>query len=67
MLALATTNKRWCGSAEKRTFVRALEGTYGELQQGLMDWPGSGKSTDWQWKAALNSSISRSLIHSGPI
>ncbi|MEL0114205.1 MAG: cupin domain-containing protein [Rickettsiales bacterium] len=39
--------ERW---QKKRTFVRALEGTYGELQQGLMDQPRIYKSTDWQWK-----------------
>ena len=39
--------ERW---QKKRTFVRALEGTYGELQQGLMDQPRVYKSTDWQWK-----------------
>ena len=39
--------ERW---QRKRTFVRALEGTYGELQQGLMDQPRIYKSTDWQWK-----------------
>jgi len=30
--------------------VRALEGTYGELQQGLMDQPRIYKSKDWAWK-----------------
>ena len=39
--------ERW---QKKRTFVRALEGTYGELQQGLMDQPRIYKSKDWQWK-----------------
>ena len=39
--------ERW---QKKRTFVRALEGTYGELQQGLMDQPRVYKSRDWQWK-----------------
>ena len=39
--------ERW---QRKRTFVRALEGTYGELQQGLMDQPRVYKSTDWAWK-----------------
>ena len=39
--------ERW---QKKRTFVRALEGTYGELQQGLMDQPRVYKSTHWQWK-----------------
>lgn len=39
--------ERW---QKKRTFVRALEGTYGELQEGLMDQPRVYKSRDWQWK-----------------
>ena len=39
--------ERW---QKKRTFVRALEGTYGELQQGLMDQPRIYKSKDWAWK-----------------
>ena len=39
--------ERW---QRKRTFVRALEGTYGELQQGLMEQPRIYKSRDWQWK-----------------
>ena len=39
--------ERW---QRKRTFVRALEGTYGELQQGLMEQPRVYKSRDWQWK-----------------
>lgn len=39
--------ERW---QKKRTFVRALEGTYGELQQGLMDQPRIYKSGDWRWK-----------------
>jgi hypothetical protein len=39
--------ERW---QKKRTFVRALEGTYGELQEGLMEQPRIYKSRDWQWK-----------------
>ncbi|HSR71922.1 MAG TPA: cupin domain-containing protein [Kiloniellales bacterium] len=39
--------ERW---TKKRTFVRALEGTYGELVQELFKQPRIYRSTDWKWK-----------------
>ena len=39
--------ERW---TKKRTFVRALEGTYGELVQELFKQPRVYSSTDWDWK-----------------
>ena len=38
--------ERW---SKKRTFVRALEGTYGKLVRGLLDAPRVYHSTDWKW------------------
>ena len=39
--------ERW---SKKRVFVRALEGTYGELYQDLFSQPRVYKSKDWKWK-----------------
>ena len=39
--------ERW---AKKRTFVRALEGTYGELVKELFNQPRVYHSKDWDWK-----------------
>lgn len=39
--------ERW---TKKRTFVRALEGTYGELVHDLFTQPRVYHTTDWQWK-----------------
>ena len=39
--------ERW---TKKRTFVRALEGTYGELVQELFKQPRVYHSKDWKWK-----------------
>ena len=39
--------ERW---TKKRTFVRALEGTYGELVQELFNQPRVYHSSDWNWK-----------------
>src|SRR5687768_12753263 len=39
--------ERW---TKKRTFVRALEGTYGELYQELYSQPRVYHSKDWNWK-----------------
>ena len=38
--------KRW---TKKRTFVRALEGTYSDLQKGLLDLPRVYSTTDFNW------------------
>jgi mannose-6-phosphate isomerase-like protein (cupin superfamily) len=38
--------ERW---SKKRTFVRALEGTYGKLVRQLFDGPRVFHSTDWKW------------------
>ena len=39
--------ERW---TKKRVFVRALEGTYGELKKELFTQPRVYHSTDWKWK-----------------
>jgi mannose-6-phosphate isomerase-like protein (cupin superfamily) len=39
--------ERW---TKKRTFVRALEGTYGELVRELFNQPRVYSSGDWKWK-----------------
>ena len=39
--------ERW---SKKRTFVRALEGTYGELVHELFNQPRVYRSKDWKWK-----------------
>jgi mannose-6-phosphate isomerase-like protein (cupin superfamily) len=39
--------ERW---TKKRVFVRALEGTYGELVQELFTQPRVYRSKDWKWK-----------------
>jgi Cupin domain len=39
--------ERW---SKKRVFVRALEGTYGELYQDLFTQPRVYRSQDWKWK-----------------
>ena len=38
--------KRW---TKKRTFVRALEGTYSDLQKSLLDLPRVYSTTDFNW------------------
>jgi hypothetical protein len=57
---------RWDLSRErhtkKRTFVRALEGTYGELVAELFKQPRVYPSTDLQWKGGPNT-YSKSLIN----
>ena len=39
--------ERW---TKKRTFVRALEGTYGELVKELFNQPRVYHASDWKWK-----------------
>ena len=39
--------ERW---VKKRTFVRALEGTYGEMKQGVYDQPRVYSIHDFEWK-----------------
>jgi hypothetical protein len=39
--------ERW---VKKRTFVRALEGTYGEMKQGIYDQPRVFSIHDFEWK-----------------
>ncbi|HEY4136333.1 MAG TPA: cupin domain-containing protein [Alphaproteobacteria bacterium] len=39
--------ERW---QKKRTFVRALEGTYGEVYKSLFTQPRVYTTTDWKWK-----------------
>ena len=43
----------WPRFQKKRTFVRALEGTYSHLQQGLLDQPRVFHSTDYKWEGGL--------------
>jgi mannose-6-phosphate isomerase-like protein (cupin superfamily) len=40
----------WARWQKKRTFVRALEGTYGELVRDLFSQPRVYRSNDMQWK-----------------
>jgi len=40
----------WDRWVKKRTFVRALEGTYGEMKQGLYDQKRVYSIHDWKWK-----------------
>lgn len=40
----------WDRWVKKRTFVRALEGTYGEMKQGLYDQQRVYSIHDWKWK-----------------
>tara|TARA_Y100001934_G_scaffold165175_1_gene196619 strand:- start:1114 stop:1713 length:600 start_codon:yes stop_codon:yes gene_type:complete len=51
--SLAGHNKKeivWDRWVKKRTFVRALEGTYGEMQQGLYEEDRVISSSDMMWK-----------------
>ena len=43
-------NQKWDRWAKKRTFVRALEGTYSHLYKTLVDEPRVYSSTDVAWK-----------------
>ncbi len=49
--------ERW---TKKRTFVRALEGTYGELYNELFTQPRVYRSKDLKWKAARRTLARRS-------
>ena len=40
----------WDRWAKKRTFFRALEGTYGEMKQGLYDQKPVFSTNDMEWK-----------------
>jgi len=40
----------WDRWVKKRTFVRALEGTYGEMQSGLYEQPRVVSTADMKWK-----------------
>ncbi|MCH7486115.1 MAG: cupin domain-containing protein [Proteobacteria bacterium] len=42
-------HSKWERWTKKRTFVRALEGTYGNLLQELFDQPRVYSSKDWTW------------------
>jgi quercetin dioxygenase-like cupin family protein len=44
--------ERW---VKKRTFVRALEGTYSDLQSGLLDKPRVYSTNDMEWKGGPQS------------
>jgi len=43
-------NQHWERWAKKRTFVRALEGTYSHLYKSLIDQPRVFSSKDVPWK-----------------
>ena len=47
---LDAENQKWERWAKKRTFVRALEGTYSHLYQSLVDQPRVYSATDVPWK-----------------
>ena len=46
----ASDEGNWERWSKKRVFVRALEGTYGELYQELFSQPRVYPSRDWKWK-----------------
>jgi len=47
---LENENQQWDRWAKKRTFVRALEGTYSHLYESLVNEPRVYSSTDFPWK-----------------
>src|SRR5258708_37544667 len=49
-LEMEKKNQRWERWAKKRTFVRALEGTYSHLYKTLVDEPRVYSSSDVDWK-----------------
>ena len=44
----AADEQVWARWSKKRTFVRALEGTYGELVHELFSQPRACSSKDWK-------------------
>ena len=46
-------HSKWERWTRIRTFVRALEGTYGNLLQELFDQPRVYSSKDWTWGGGL--------------
>jgi mannose-6-phosphate isomerase-like protein (cupin superfamily) len=55
--------ERW---QKKRTFVRALEGTYGEVYKSLFAQPRVYHSTDWKWKGGPQM-YGKALINPGSV
>ncbi len=55
--------ERW---QRKRTFVRALEGTYGEVYKSLFTQPRVYSSTDWKWKGGPQL-YGKSVINPGSV
>lgn len=55
--------ERW---QKKRTFVRALEGTYGEVYKSLFTQPRVYHSTDWKWKGGPQM-YGKALINPGSV
>src|ERR671927_1208495 len=49
-LEMEKKNQRWDRWAKKRTFVRALEGTYSHLYKQLVEAPRVYSSRDVPWK-----------------
>src|ERR1700719_767839 len=49
-LEMEKKNQKWDRWAKKRTFVRALEGTYSHLYKTLVDEPRVYSSSDVAWK-----------------
>jgi mannose-6-phosphate isomerase-like protein (cupin superfamily) len=55
--------ERW---QKKRTFVRALEGTYGELVRELFTQPRVYHAKDWKWKGGPQL-YGKTVIHPGSV
>ena len=55
--------ERW---QKKRTFVRALEGTYGEVYKSLFNQPRVYSATEWKWKGGPQM-YSKAMIHPGSV
>ena len=48
--AAAAEPAEWERWTKKRVFVRALEGTYGQLKDELFNQPRVYHTKDWKWK-----------------
>jgi quercetin dioxygenase-like cupin family protein len=55
--------ERW---TKKRTFVRALEGTYGELIHELFSQPRVYHSKDWKWKGGPQN-FGKKIVNPGSV
>ena len=59
-------NQHWERWAKKRTFVRALEGTYSHLTKQLVDQPRVYSSKDVPWKGGPGHSASMAITPRPP-